>query len=91
MKLFKIILTTALAAGISSSVYAQQAVPQASAAPTILHDIIHHIGIKGNQRVEETTIATYLGLKEGAEFTQYDIDTALKNLFATGFFCRRYD
>jgi len=48
--------------------------------------IIHSIKITGNQRVEESTILTYLGLKDGAELNQYDIDTALKNLFATGFF-----
>jgi len=60
------------------------AVPAPLTAPA--HQTIRHIIIKGNQRVEETTILTYLNLSEGAEFNQYDIDTALKNLYATGFF-----
>lgn len=57
-----------------------------SSAPVADHPRIGHIGITGNQRIEESTIITYLNLHEGAEYTQYDIDTALKNLYATGFF-----
>lgn len=66
------------------NVYAQAGVPVQS--PVAGHEIVRHIAIKGNQRIEESTIFTYLGLKEGNELSQYDIDTALKNLFATGFF-----
>ncbi len=66
--------------------YAQQTPPQATAAEGPAHEVVRHITIKGNQRVEESTIFTYLGLKEGSEITPYDTDTALKNLFATGFF-----
>lgn len=44
------------------------------------------ITIIGNQRLEVETIKTYLGVKSGDTPTQYDLDTALKKLYATGFF-----
>jgi len=47
---------------------------------------IRHIRIRGNQRIEESTILTYLGLKEGTVLNQTDLDNGLKNIFATGFF-----
>jgi len=50
------------------------------------HRIIRHIEIRGNQRVEPSTILTYLGLKEGQSVTAEDINAALKNLYSTGFF-----
>ena len=58
----------------------------ATAAPQADKQYVRHIIIHGNQRIEESTILTYLNMTEGAEFNQYDIDTALKNLYATGFF-----
>jgi outer membrane protein insertion porin family len=48
--------------------------------------VIHKITLTGNQRVEPSTIYSYLGLKEGGHYNPYDADTALKNLYATGFF-----
>ncbi len=47
---------------------------------------IASVAIEGNQRVESRTIISYLGLKAGDKFKQGDIDNALKNLYATGFF-----
>lgn len=47
---------------------------------------IASVAIEGNQRVESRTIISYLGLKAGDKFKQADIDNALKNLYATGFF-----
>lgn len=44
------------------------------------------ITINGNQRVEESTIRTYMNLSEGDQVTTDSVNTALKNLFATGFF-----
>jgi outer membrane protein insertion porin family len=44
------------------------------------------VEIKGNQRIEPSTILSYLGVSQGSSYSQYDIDTGLKNLFATGFF-----
>lgn len=50
------------------------------------HRIVGNIVVVGNQRVEESTIRTYLGLKEGDEFTSDSVNVALKNLYGTGFF-----
>jgi outer membrane protein insertion porin family len=66
------------------SAYAQNSPVASTVSPA--KQTIGHIEIKGNQRVEDSTIRTYLNLNEGGEFNQYDIDTALKNLYATGFF-----
>lgn len=48
--------------------------------------VIGTISVQGNQRVEESTVRTYIGIKEGDEFSKDAVNTALKNLFATGFF-----
>lgn len=88
MRLLKTILvTTVLFAGGFAYAEPNSLPPQAqSYAPDAAHETVRRIEIKGNQRVEESTIMTYLGLKEGSEVTAYDIDNALKNLYATGFF-----
>lgn len=84
-----IIVALTLSSG-APSVHAQgRAVSPTATAQTsapVVHRTVRHIIIKGNQRVEESTILSYLGIKEGSEVTAYDIDTALKNLYATGFF-----
>lgn len=47
---------------------------------------VNEIVISGNQRIERSTIMSYLGIREGLPFTRYDIDRGLKAIFATGFF-----
>lgn len=47
---------------------------------------INQIVISGNQRIERSTILSYLGIREGLPFNRYDIDRGVKALFATGFF-----
>lgn len=44
------------------------------------------IQVVGSERVEPTTVLTYLSLKRGDEITQEALDEALKSLFATGLF-----
>lgn len=56
---------------------------QAMAAP---RQILSTIVIEGNQRVERETILSYVGMRQGLAFGRYDVDRALKALFATGFF-----
>jgi outer membrane protein insertion porin family len=58
----------------------------AIAQPVNNNDTITAVTIEGNQRIEGRTILSYLGLKAGNHFTQEEIDSGLKNLFATGFF-----
>lgn len=47
---------------------------------------ISSIRIEGNQRVENSTILSYLGIKSGNKLDQENIDNSLKNLYTTGFF-----
>lgn len=47
---------------------------------------ISAIDIKGYERIEASTILSYFGLREGDIVSSYDIDKAVKALFATGFF-----
>ena len=47
---------------------------------------IESVRIEGNQRVESSTVMSYLGIKSGSKLNQAEIDTSLKNLYATGFF-----
>ncbi len=49
-------------------------------------DVIQSVRVEGNQRIEEKTVRTYLGLREGGRFDPASIDASLKSLFATGFF-----
>jgi outer membrane protein insertion porin family len=44
------------------------------------------IDVRGNQRVSADTIRSYLGIKQGENFSADDIDAATKALFNTGLF-----
>ena len=57
------------------------------AAPTApVQRVIQHIVVRGYQRVEPGTVLTYVGLREGDNYTPADADAALKALTATGLF-----
>jgi len=56
------------------------------AAPTQAPRVIQHIAVRGTQRVEAGTVLTYVGLREGDNYTPADADAALKALTATGLF-----
>ena len=60
--------------------------PASAQQQRVYQDVIRDIRITGNQRIERQTILTYLGLAAGSPFNQRELDQALKNLFATGFF-----
>ncbi len=57
-------------------------IANAPSAPPILAKVV----IKGNQRIEKQTILSYANLNIGNKFDKYELDRAIKNLFATGFF-----
>src|SRR3954471_20143788 len=63
-------------AGIVSAVTADRAA--AAVAQTIT--------VRGNQRVDASTIRTYLTVKAGANYTAADLDASQKALFTTGLF-----
>lgn len=49
-------------------------------------DTVREIVIKGGQRIEASTILSYMLIKEGDAFDGRRIDRSLKSLFATGLF-----
>ena len=48
--------------------------------------VINNVDVRGNQRVEAQTVKSYLDIRTGQNYTQGEINTALKRLFETGFF-----
>ncbi len=49
-------------------------------------DVIEVIVVQGNQRIEETTVKSYLSVKAGDAFEEDKLDQSLKNLFASSYF-----
>jgi outer membrane protein insertion porin family len=47
---------------------------------------VSRIEVRGNQRVDAETVRSYLGIKPGQQFSNADIDSAVKRLFDTGLF-----
>jgi outer membrane protein insertion porin family len=48
--------------------------------------VVSRIAIDGNQRIEQGTILSYLGIREGNTVGRYELDQGIRDLFATGFF-----
>lgn len=44
------------------------------------------ISVRGNQRVEASTIGEYVGIKAGKPYSAADLDEAVKRLYSTGLF-----
>jgi outer membrane protein insertion porin family len=44
------------------------------------------ISVEGSERVDPSTIISYMDIKPGDEYSQADLSAALKNLYATGLF-----
>lgn len=83
----------AIGAMINAPVHAQEARPaqqsEAEAGPQQRgpqQDVIRTITVAGIQRLEPTTVKTYVKLREGETWTQERADTALKDLYATELF-----
>lgn len=75
-------------AGASSNEAAAAAAnPAATLAPQAeAPRLIQHIVVRGTQRVEPGTVLTYVGVREGDNYTAAETDQALKSLTATGLF-----
>ncbi|MCF8495740.1 MAG: outer membrane protein assembly factor BamA, partial [Alphaproteobacteria bacterium] len=54
--------------------------------PADAQQVIRDIQVQGAQRVEPATILSYINLQSGDPMTRETLDSALKNLFATGLF-----
>jgi outer membrane protein insertion porin family len=48
--------------------------------------VLREIRIAGNERIERSTIESYLTVRVGEPFTAESVDESLRNLFATGLF-----
>ena len=49
-------------------------------------EVIEQIVVQGNQRIEATTVKSYLSVKEGDPFDPNKLDQSLKSLYASSFF-----
>lgn len=56
------------------------------AAQAESEEVLGNVSVTGNQRIENQTILSYIALRSGLPFSRYDLDRAMKALFATGFF-----
>ncbi len=48
--------------------------------------VIDQIFVQGNQRIEESTVKSYLTVRVGEPFDEEQLDQSLKNLYASSFF-----
>ncbi len=48
--------------------------------------VVSNIDVRGNQRIDDEIVASYLTIKPGQNFNDFDIDDSVKALFATGLF-----
>ncbi|WP_417618874.1 outer membrane protein assembly factor BamA [Parasphingorhabdus sp.] len=69
---------------VSSQALAQEAAQAAPVAPA--EDTIRSIVVNGAQRLEPTTVLSYMKLRVGQTYTQEAADQALKDLFETELF-----
>ena len=56
------------------------------ATPSVLAETIRDIRVQGNERVEDSTVRSYLDLSEGEQYTPAKASTALQDLYATSLF-----
>jgi outer membrane protein insertion porin family len=60
--------------------------PAAAPAPPVEARIVQHIIVLGTQRIEPSTVLSYISLREGDIYNEQTTDTALKTLYQTGLF-----
>ena len=65
---------------------ANPAAAPAAPAPAAPLRTIQHVVVTGTQRVENTTVLTYIAIREGDPYDPAEIDQALKTLYSTGLF-----
>ncbi|MDB5450061.1 MAG: outer membrane protein, partial [Phenylobacterium sp.] len=57
-----------------------------AAAPVIQSGVVQRILVKGNERIEQATVVSYLPIQPGETVDSAKIDLALKTLFRTDLF-----
>lgn len=79
--------SAASAAALSAGLVVTGAGIVGVAAISVAHAaVVNSVDVRGNQRVDAETIRTYVGIAPGRNFSNADIDEAVKRLFATGLF-----
>ncbi|MEP5181613.1 MAG: outer membrane protein assembly factor BamA [Rhizobiaceae bacterium] len=48
--------------------------------------VVNSISVRGNQRVDSETIISYITIKPGRNYSSFDADESIQNLFSTGLF-----
>ena len=80
-------LSAASAVALSAALVVPSAVVLQLASITAAQAaVISSIEVRGNQRVDASTIRDYLTIKPGVSFSNADIDESVKRLFGTGLF-----
>jgi outer membrane protein insertion porin family len=77
------VLGTALALFVALIFSAANALAQSAPADG---PIVQKIVVDGNQRIEESTVVSYMVIREGQAYSQAQVDQSLKTLYGTGLF-----
>jgi outer membrane protein insertion porin family len=86
-KLAATLLCGTVLAGVPTAVYAQVApAPATVPAPAAQAPVIRSIVVAGAERLEASTILSYIQMRAGQPYTQTLADAALKDLYATELF-----
>ncbi len=83
-RLLPLLMCGTILGGTAASAQAQEAAEAAPVAPA--EDTIRSIVVQGAQRLEPTTVLSYMKLRIGQTYTQEAADQALKDLFETELF-----
>ena len=83
-RLLPLLLGGTILSGMAASAHAQEA--EVAPAGPVVDDTIRSIVVNGAQRLEPTTVLSYMKLRIGQTYTQESADQALKDLFETELF-----
>jgi outer membrane protein insertion porin family len=87
MKAASSFLSAASAAALSAALAFPGALAVQFASVSVAEAaVVRSIDVQGNQRVDDETIRSYIGIAPGQSFSNNDIDEAVKRLFGTGMF-----
>ncbi len=87
MKAGRQFVSAVSALALSTGLVASGAIAmQLAAVATAQAAVVSSIDVRGNRRVDASTIRDYVGISPGQNFGPSDVDEAVKRLFATGLF-----
>ncbi len=87
MKAVSSFLSAASAAALSAALVVPGALAVQIASVSVAEAaVVRSIDVQGNQRVDDETVRSYIGITPGKSFSSIEIDEAVKRLFGTGMF-----